>query len=292
MIVEPQQLMVRSVRDQDHHRLVNLIHFETRVHRHLDWLAPLDWMGHDPFLIAERDGRLSAAISVPVDPPGVAWIRLFAAVSELGARQAWERMWPEALAALRQQSQPDGAPPLLVAVLPLQNWFIDLLMDSGFRKQTEVVFLTWQSTRRPPVSLNPAIHIRPMRSDDLAEVARLDTAAFAPLWRNSTISLEAALRQSAVSTIAELDGRTVGYQISTSGHMGGHLARLAVLPEAQGRGIGKALLYDLLQQFEVRGVRRLSVNTQADNPVSLHLYDKVGFQLTNEEYPVFTYPLA
>lgn len=283
-------MLIRPVQDHDHHRLVNLIHFETHVHRHLDWLAPLDWMEHDPFLIAERNGQLSAAISVPVDPPEVAWIRLFAAASELDAQEAWNHMWPEAFAALRLQAERvPGQKMPHIAALPLQSWFVNLLESAGFQKITDVVFLSWQNPRRSSFNLSSPVHIRPMRKDDISAVTDVDWAAFDPLWRNSSISLEAALRQSAVSSVAELDGRIMGYQISTAGHMGGHLARLAVVPEMQGQHVGKLLLLDLLQQFDVRGVRRVSVNTQADNPVSLHIYEKLGFAYTGEKYPVFVY---
>lgn len=287
MTEENLTLLTRPVIDQDHHRLVNLIHFESHVHRHLDWLAPLDWMDHTPFLVAERKGRLSAALSIPEDPPQVAWVRLFAAVSELDACQAWKLMWPAALAALRHKG--DGGSLPQIAALPLAPWFESLLTDSGFRKLTDVVFLTWQNTRRPTMPLASSVHVRPMRIDDLSAVERVDWAAFDPIWRNSAISLEAALRQSAVSTVAELDGQIVGYQISTAGHMGGHLARLAVLPTWQGHDIGKLILLDLLQQFDARGVRRVSVNTQANNPTSLHLYAKLGFVSTGENYPVYCF---
>jgi ribosomal protein S18 acetylase RimI-like enzyme len=71
--------------------------------------------------------------------------------------------------------------------------------------------------------------------------------------------------------------------------MGGHLARLAVLPDFQGMGIGSALVQDLLWYFRRRGAQRVTVNTQKDNLASLAVYRKAGFFLTGEEYPVFQY---
>jgi ribosomal protein S18 acetylase RimI-like enzyme len=99
--------------------------------------------------------------------------------------------------------------------------------------------------------------------------------------------LEIAFHQAAVATVAEYEGRLVGYQISTGTPIGGHLARLAVLPNVQGKGIGYALLYNLLSQFAQRGSRTITVNTQRDNLASLSLYHKAGFQLTGEEYPIY-----
>jgi len=87
--------------------------------------------------------------------------------------------------------------------------------------------------------------------------------------------------------VAEDDGQLLGYQISTATTMGGHLARLAVHPAAQGGGIGYALVHDMLSQFTRRGARQVTVNTQQDNLVSLALYQKAGFKRTGEEYPVY-----
>jgi ribosomal-protein-alanine N-acetyltransferase len=118
-------------------------------------------------------------------------------------------------------------------------------------------------------------------------VAKIDAAAFIPLWQNSQTLLEIAFRRAAIATIAEFDGKTVGYQISTGTIDGGHLARLAVNPVAQKNGVGTALLRDLMIQFKRRGARSLTVNTQSDNLPSLSLYQKAGFQLTGEKYAVF-----
>jgi ribosomal protein S18 acetylase RimI-like enzyme len=103
--------------------------------------------------------------------------------------------------------------------------------------------------------------------------------------------LEIAFRQSAIATVAEINGSIAGYQISTSTQAGGHLARLAVHPEYQGRGIGYGLVLDMLSQFRRRGAHAVTANTQHDNLVSLSLYQKAGFERTGEEYPLFEYDL-
>ena len=84
----------------------------------------------------------------------------------------------------------------------------------------------------------------------------------------------------------------VGYQLSTKSPLGTHLARLGVMPEAQGRGVGSALVSHLIQSFGAGQLSRLSVNTQADNTASLALYQKLGFIRTGEQLPVFVYPIG
>lgn len=279
------KLSVRTVSPDDRQKLANLIHFEIYVHRHLDWRPPLDWVGHQPYLVAEQNGRILASLACPPDPPNIAWLRLFAASSEISVRRAWDALWPEAHSQLLEITGLER-----IAAIPLQNWFQNLLIESDFQETHRVVMLNWEPGRqasRAPVSLPPEMTIRPMNFDDLVEVEEIDSSSFGSVWQNSQKSLELAFRQAAVATVAEQDGQLIAYQISTGTPMGGHLARLAVHPGFQGLGIGYALVRDMLSQFERRGAQTVSVNTQQDNNVSLSLYEKAGFRRTGEEYPVF-----
>jgi len=89
--------------------------------------------------------------------------------------------------------------------------------------------------------------------------------------------------------VAEREGQIIGYQVSTPTTRGGHLARLATLPQFQGQGIGYALVRDALSRFTQRGAQTITVNTQKNNLSSLALYRKAGFTPTGEEYPVYQY---
>jgi GNAT superfamily N-acetyltransferase len=279
-------ITIRPAADQDRHQLASLIHFETYVHRHLDWRAPLDWVGFSPCLVVERNGKLLATLVSPPDPPNIAWIRLFAVSSNFDLNEAWQRLWLEA----RERISGEGS--IAVAAIPLQYWFRELLDKSGFQKVNSVIMLLWE--RSDPISEFDSYSgvLRPMNYDDLPAVVELDAAAFDPLWRNSLDSLELAFQQAAVATVAEGDGRLVGYQISTASPMGGHLARLAVHPSKQGQGIGYSLVRDALHQFDRRGAARVTVNTQQDNLASLALYKKAGFHETKEKYPVYWFQLG
>jgi ribosomal protein S18 acetylase RimI-like enzyme len=135
----------------------------------------------------------------------------------------------------------------------------------------------------------PGVRIRKMEESDLKEVERTDAASFPPLWQNPVETLRRGFAQALFATVAENENGIVGYQISTGGRSRSHLARLAVHPSVQGHGVGRALLSDLFMQLYKYGIPRLSVNTQSDNQVSLSLYKKMGFLLTGEQYPVYTF---
>jgi ribosomal protein S18 acetylase RimI-like enzyme len=127
-----------------------------------------------------------------------------------------------------------------------------------------------------------------MSAGDLPTVAELDAHAFLPLWQNPLDALERALPQATVATVIEDERGLVGYQISTANPFGAHLARLAVRPDAQRKGLGSLIVTDLIQRLEHKGIARLTVNTQSDNYASLALYRKMGFVLTGEKFPVYS----
>jgi ribosomal protein S18 acetylase RimI-like enzyme len=274
---------VRQANAEDQGQLANLIHFETLVHRHLDWRPPLEWIGYEPYLVLEKDKRLVAALACPPDPPSVAWIRLFVALEEVKMIEAWSQLWSRALEILSTDAN------IQVAAIPLQVWFQRLLKSSQFQPIGDVVMLIWDSGEIPTAKPSPEISIRPMSLDDLPTVEAIDRSAFGSLWHNSRHSLEYAFRQATIATVADYDGALVGYQISTAMQMGGHLARLATDPQYHRQGFGYALLRDLLVQFKQRGAQRITVNTQEENLASISLYQSAGFMRTGETYPVFQY---
>ena len=273
------RLTIRLAKDKDRRRLARLIHFCPWVHRHLDWRPPLDWLGYQPYLIAERDGQLLAALACPPDPPEIAWIRLLAISSESTVADAWKVLWQTAYEYLWG---------ITVAAIPMQSWFRQQLISAQFEHAHDVAMFAWENQEPPPAFNPPDCILRLMNYDDLTIIKELDSLAFGPIWQQSFEMLEAAFRQSAYATVAETsEGIIVGYQVSTAGSGGCHLARLAVHPKYQAKGIGYALTRDMLAYFYHRGCLRVTVNTQTDNYASLALYEKVGFRSTSEVFPVY-----
>ena len=282
----PAVLSPRSAIEEDRSRLANLLHFETHVHRHLDWRRPLDWLGQDPYLVLESGGRLLAALVCPPDPPGVSWIRLFAATSRFDAQEAWEALWPLALSQLRAHSVQHAA------AIPLQDWFRHILAASQFSHAHNVVVLDWRpkvsSDSNQPSAMPP---IRLMTEDDIAAVVSVDRQAFAPLWQNSKEAVSLAFKQAGLANVIEENGHIAAFQISTRASHGLHLARLATHPDFQGRGLASALVRNVQRSVLERNENLITVNTQDNNRPSLALYSKLGLTLTGEQFPVFQFDL-
>ncbi len=278
-----EEFHVRPAVFADHRQIANLIHFEPRLHQHLDWRNPLDWIGNPPFLVAESEGKMVAAMGCPPDPPGVAWIRLFVCAGAISAGQAWQNLWEVARLELERSGH------FMAAAILLSDWFKELLEASGFKTTQQIVMLV-RNIQEIPEGVPPAgITIRPLMYYDLPAVAEADADSFDLLWQNSFPALNRAYPQSAWASVAEAEGRILGYQISTRNPLGGHLARLAVRKNEQGRGVGRALVADLIRRMASQGLSHLTVNTQSDNTVSLSLYRKIGFQETGDRYPVYVF---
>jgi ribosomal protein S18 acetylase RimI-like enzyme len=279
------EFSVRTARTTDQTRIANLIYFEPYIHRHLDWRTPLDWLGIPEYWVIEQNGQVTAALACPPDPENVAWVRFFTHIAAIPGSEAWGILWK-----IAKQTFADRRG-MTVAAIALQPWFKELLQADGFKELQQIVLLEQNAAPFREIPLPAGVSIRSMNHDDLPAVAELDAESFAPLWQNSLTSLQRAYVQAGPATVAILDDHIVGYQISTKNPFGVHLARLAVHPNYQGRGLGYALVQDLLQYTQHMGIRRVSVNTQSDNQSSRILYQKIGFVPTGERYPVFTYPV-
>lgn len=276
------RMNVRRAVAQDHRQISSLIFQESNTHRHLDWRTALEWIGAQNFWVLEDRGMIVAALACPEDPPDVAWIRLFSYQAQLSGPEAWSALWEVAHADIL-----DSNPRAEVSSIVMKQWFQSLLVESGFEPRLNIVLLELRTENYFPVRTPQNIHIRPMEEADLFEVEQVDREAFGAFWHNTLDALQRARGQSFYSSVAEDETGVIGYQISTGNPFGAHLARLGVRPEAQGKGLGSALVHDLIQRAGALQSGRLSVNTQDNNFASLRLYEKLGFVRTGEYYPVF-----
>ena len=129
--------------------------------------------------------------------------------------------------------------------------------------------------------------LRPGQATDLAALALIDAAAFPPLWHFDALALHELLLTSRLQVAFNAD-ELIGYTALTSGAGSAYLARLAVHPHWQGRGLGKALLYDALLYAQTEGIQAVMLNTQVHNRTAQQLYRAVGFRPTGRITPVLT----
>ena len=274
--------IVRQATPGDVSKIASFLSGARYIHQHLDWRTPLDWVGSQPYVLLEESERIIGLLSYPEDPPGISWIRCFAAAAGSPPSKVWEELFPETLK--QQQTQKT-----VICSLGLQNWFASLLLSNNFTHFQDIVVLIWDRKVIKPRPLPAGFEIRRMTPGDVDAVAEVDRRSFEALWVNSADTLRRALQQSDLAEVLEYQGAIVGYQICTANMFSAHLARLAVLPDFQRHGLGSNLVNSIYEHYRQKNIDQVTVNTQRNNFSSLTLYRKMGFEVTDEHYPILVY---
>jgi [ribosomal protein S18]-alanine N-acetyltransferase len=261
----------------------DLLFHNDRVHTHLDWHDTDAWIeSSDSILrLAWYKGNLVGLMGLSAPLNRASWIRL-AAVQDLfhDPEGVLCALWDGLIHELQGQVS-------VVALLAVQDWILRYVPVLGFSYSEDIITLARAGYDLPdPLPNAPTIRSAELR--DLPALVAVDQTAFAPPWQLSGEEIRQAYRISSSCTVAEKDHEIVGYQLSTLYFDGAHLARLAVLPQTQGNGVGGALLGDLLQRFFRRGVYMMTVNTQASNEHSRHLYARFGFRPNGFDLPYWS----
>lgn len=281
----PPHFALRKAERKDRSLLASFLASPAYNHRHLDWREPYDWLDYQPFWILEKNQEVEAVLACQPDPPEVAWVRVFAVSTHTSPSWSWSILFERVLAEL-QQFQPI---PTIVS-LSLQEWYGDMLVVNGFTHHQDIIVLSYEGRIPTALPVESGLVLRPMQLSDIDRVTLVDNLAFESIWRLSMFDLERAYQRSTYKTVIELDGEVIGYQMSALNGFKAHLARLAVHPNLQRKHIGFRLVQDVLHHFiQQHSTWGVTLNTQGNNSASLALYQKMGFHLTGERFPVYRY---
>lgn len=151
-------------------------------------------------------------------------------------------------------------------------------LDAGFTVREELHLLAHDLLDLPPrPRFDRSTRLRRVHAGDRDAVLAVDHAAFQPFWRLDHAALEDAVRATP-SARFRMDRQARGYALTGRAGDRGYVQRLAVHPDAQGQGLGAALVVDGLWWLRRWRVRDALVNTQSANEVAVHLYERLGFR--------------
>lgn len=121
------------------------------------------------------------------------------------------------------------------------------------------------------------VRLREMTADDVPAVMDLERTLF-PLdaWSEGMLRGELA-EPTRHYVVAESKDTVVGYAGLRFVPPEGDVQTMAVSEQARGRGVGAALLTELLDQAEGRGVTHVFLEVRSDNPGAQRLYGRFGF---------------
>lgn len=137
------------------------------------------------------------------------------------------------------------------------------------------------------------VNLRDERQRD--DLIRLDHRSFPWLWWNTVGEFEnyGGVPGVEIVMVRLPTGEPLGYIGTTSLGSWGHLDRIAVDPDMQGRGYGRRMLALSIERLQAAGARRIALSTQASNTVSRALYESVGFRRSrSHDYRIYGREIA
>jgi mycothiol synthase len=184
----------------------------------------------------------------------------------------------------------------------VDHWRREFSRKAGFEEQRRfysMILKDGQDVPRPAFPQDVRIDRRPLRGasdDDLKTFVEVFNESFAghfsfsptnvTRWRNVADTAEDEMD----ITFAYQGDRVTGFALvenSTAfnrekGTRDGWVNILGVVPSSRGKGLGKALLLDSIQQLQAQGLDTIRLGLDAENRNALSLYTSVGFEVLME----------
>lgn len=131
--------------------------------------------------------------------------------------------------------------------------------------------------------------IRLVKQDDVSQLYEIETRSFPDPWSETLFNatLSALNTYCQVMTLKSREGmwaveHIIGYIIYQCFLDEGHVLNFAIHPDYRGRGHGKKLLREILDEMRGRGCQSIFLELRKGNMVARKLYESVGFEVCGE----------
>lgn len=133
--------------------------------------------------------------------------------------------------------------------------------------------------------------IRPMRAEDLPEVAKIERNAFAVPWRETTFRRLLGHERTRAWTAVGRNGAVAGYAVMWFTENGAQLGNLAVAEAHRRRGLGRRLVLTALEAVRQAGAGDyLILEVRESNEAAIALYRGLGFRLLGRRSEYYRSP--
>lgn len=123
------------------------------------------------------------------------------------------------------------------------------------------------------------IEIVDMAKAHAKQVAEIEKNTFAEPWSEAQIE-EICGKFGVVARVAiDCDGSVAGYYSYNSVCGDGYINNVAVREDLRGKGIGKALMRDMIYTASLYGLQGLTLEVRSSNARARELYESFGFEV-------------
>ena len=133
------------------------------------------------------------------------------------------------------------------------------------------------------------ITICDMTSANIDDLVKIENESFSKPWTKEGFEAELS-KESANFTVAEHNGKAIGYIGFYAVLDEGYVTNIAVLPEFRRLGIADDLLRAAIARCEQLGLSFLSLEVRVSNAAAIALYAKYGFETVGQRKRFYSAP--
>lgn len=120
--------------------------------------------------------------------------------------------------------------------------------------------------------------LAPENYDAIIEVWELAGLPFKPMGRDSPEEIKRQIKLNPEMFLGAFEGsQMIGFIMGSYDSRKGWLNRLAVIPEQQGKGIGRALVDEMEKRLKSRGFKIIATMIEDGHDVSMKLFQQAGY---------------
>lgn len=119
--------------------------------------------------------------------------------------------------------------------------------------------------------------VREMELSDIDSVVDIEKNSFPIPWTKGTFISELKRNKLARYYVVEVDGKVVGYAGLWLIMNEAHITNIAIHPKYRGKGMGKKLVGELIEEILKINIYRITLEVRPSNAAALALYKKFGF---------------
>ena len=114
--------------------------------------------------------------------------------------------------------------------------------------------------------------------EDIKHIAELEAKTFSDAWTEKGVQ-DTFEQKQAFITVAENEGKVVGYCIIYYVMDEAEIARIAISEDVRRQGIGNGLLYYTCECCREKQIERLLLDVRESNEGAIAFYKKYGFEI-------------
>lgn len=141
-------------------------------------------------------------------------------------------------------------------------------------------------------SLKIGFFLRPMEEGDLSAVCTIENFSFPNPWHRD--SFRGEIQNNPFShphvVVEEIENKVIGYIVYWQVGDEAQITNIAIHPDYRRKGIGEAVLRQIIDKIKREGGRSISLEVRPSNLAAQNLYHKLGFKFRGVRRNYYTRP--